>query len=166
MFINLPCKIPYNAKWITLVLAVVMFGGCAWFFADKAIHNDRGLILDLIPMDTGGATIAYWVFAAASAVFVVLAVATSIYRVTNPRLLELDEDGITIPGGFFKPEPSRILFSELIGLSEQKVSRQRFLYMTTKKRRYTLNAALLPDKETYDAITQLLGSQLRNAGGR
>jgi hypothetical protein len=166
-FINLPCKIPYDAKWHTLVLGLVLFGACTWFFAEKAVNNDRGLIINgIIPLDLQAATIFYWVFAVVSGLFVAACVFAGVSRVTTPKVLELDEEGMTLPGGLFQRNSRRIRYADIVKLAEQQVSRQRFLYITTKEKRHSLVASRLPDNETYVALAQLLAAQLRSAGGR
>jgi hypothetical protein len=52
---------PLRAKRRTVLFVIVFFSVCGWILGDKALANDRGLLINgLIHLSPPQATIVYW----------------------------------------------------------------------------------------------------------
>jgi hypothetical protein len=155
--INVPCTYPYKAKPRSLFLGSLLFGGVAYFFANQALTNDRGMIIEhLITLDTAGATIAWWVLAALSAGFVVIALISGINGLLHPKVLRINVDSIELPHGLFQRLFARIPYSSITRISETEVHKQKFLYLHTGNKKYALTCGLLPNAQVYNDIKDFL----------
>src|SRR5258708_29914814 len=88
----------YRPKWTVIILCALFFGACALVLGAKANANDRGLIINgIIELSAGGATVFYWVLAALSIGFVVIAGFFAIVLLTIHQRITLTNTSITIP---------------------------------------------------------------------
>jgi hypothetical protein len=156
-----PQRYSYTPRWLPIGAAALFFGVCAAFMAHKAFHNEAGLIINgLITLGPSGATVFYWIIAVTAALFVVTAFLLVIRRLINPQILEVQEDVILIPYGFLTTRISRVAYRDLQRVWETEVSGQRFLCFIAAGLKYSIAASMLPDKESYAALKDLLHSRL------
>src|SRR5213075_2008395 len=87
---------------------------------------------------------------------VIIFVLGAIRRIANPQVLELAEDAITLPQGFFQGKTSRIGYIEIIRLVECRLSGQTILYFYTAGRSHEILSHLLPNKSSYEEVKQFL----------
>lgn len=127
--------------------------------AYKAAHNTVGLIINgIITLGPTGATVFYWIISGLGAGFVLMAILLTVRRIASPQVLELGTDALLLPYGRFQRQISRIAYAEIQSVSEVQVSGQRFLYVTAGGLRYTITAALFPDRKTYAEVREFLAS--------
>jgi len=144
-----------------MIVCGLLFGGAGYFFANEAINNDRGVIIDnVITLDTGGATIFYWILAGLSAGFVLIAIAAMLRTYLSPKVLRLEIDSLSLPHGFLHRQISRIHYSSIDRISETEVSGQKFLYLHTRDKRYSLVRSMLPSDQIYKEIRDFLSAQV------
>ncbi|HEY9716411.1 MAG TPA: hypothetical protein V6C69_02995 [Trichormus sp.] len=159
--INVPCTFQYNAKPVTMGLCVAVCCLCAWFFTNEALNNDRGAIIEhIITLDTGQATVMYWCFVGFMVIGVILAIFSLVRTFTNPKFVRLDADSVVLPYGFMQRLTARIPYSSIDNITETQVSRNRFLYLHTRSKKYPLMASLLPSKQIYEEIKAFLSQQI------
>jgi hypothetical protein len=152
----------YRPKWTIIVLCALFFGACALVLGAKANGNDRGLIINgIIELSAGGATVFYWVLAALSIGFVVVAGYLAIIRLTVHQRIALSETSITIPRSRWSSEEIAVPFGEIVELSESEVSGQRFLKIAYNGGTFTLTASMLPKKEEFDEICAAVGQGVK-----
>jgi hypothetical protein len=127
----------------------------------KAAHNSVGLTINgIITLGPPGATVFYWVIAATAGCFVLLALMLAARRLADPRILEVGTDSLLLPFGWFRTRTSRIPYSEIQSVSEVVISGQRYFYVTAGGLRYTINASLFPDDDSYFAVRDFLSSHV------
>jgi hypothetical protein len=147
----------YRPKWTIIILCALFFGACALVLGAKANGNDRGLIINgIIELSAGGATGFYWVLAALSIGFVVVAGFLAIVRLTVHQRIGLAETSITMPRSRWSSEEIAVPFGEIVELSASEVSGQRFLKIAYNGGKFTLTASMLPKKEDFDEICSLV----------
>lgn len=119
--------IPLRRPYPEAILAILMFGGCAFFFYFKASNNDRGLILHgLIEMGPEGADWFYAIFGIFS-VAIALMGFMGLWRISQIKdfQIELGRREMTLPVGPLFRTPivtvpyDRIDSVELLGEGEK-----------------------------------------------
>jgi hypothetical protein len=125
------------------------------------LNNDRGAIIEhIITLDTGQATVMYWWFVGFMVIGVILAIFSLVRTFTNPKFVRLDADSVVLPYGFMQRLTARIPYSSIDNITETQVSRNRFLYLHTRNKKYPLMASLLPSKQVYEEIKAFLAQQI------
>ena len=144
-----------------MMLSIVLFGAAAAFFVHRAQTNDRGLIINgVIELETGGATIFFWVFAALSALFVLAGAAACASRLSGKRFIELDDDAITVPGRW-RGAPKRVAYGTIQSLQMVKVQSQRFLRIEHQAGRLEIAAIMLESNAVLDEIAAELQTRTK-----
>ncbi len=148
----------YRQKWSAIVLGVLFFGACAAVLAAKAQGNDRGLIINgIFEFSAGAATIFYWVLAALSAGFVLIAACLAIVRLTSRRRIVLTESSLVVPRSrWWSTEEMVIPFGSIREVSASQVTGQRFLKIVHQGGKFTLVGTMLPKKDDFDEIQALV----------
>ncbi len=157
----------YRPKWTMIVLCALFFGACALVLGAKANGNDRGLIINgIIELSAGSATVFYWVLAALSIGFVVVAGFLAFIRLTVHQRITLGETSITIPRSRWSSEETVVSFNDILDLSTSEVSGQRFLTIVYRGGKFALTASMLPRKADYDEICAAVGQGVKLAQPR
>jgi hypothetical protein len=157
---NLPRRFTYNPQWAVIAACALFFGAIAALMVYKALHNERGLIINgIITLGPAGATVFYWVMAGLSALFVISAFLLIVRRAANPQVLEFTDEAVLLPYGFLQPRVSRIPYAEIKRVWEVKVSGQTFLYLATGGQKFSIMASLLPDRDSYQTIKDFMSSR-------
>lgn len=154
---TLPQRYLYSPGWRLIVTMVILFSACSTFMAHQAIHNAVGLrFKGIITLEPNAVTVFYWVISVLAAGFVLLALAMVVRRMVNPRSIELGPDSLVLPHGLFQRKTSRIAYADIRGVTETKIAGERFLYLTTVNRRFTIASTLFPNSDNYDSVRDLL----------
>src|SRR5258708_35502731 len=147
----------YRPKWTVIILCALFFGACALVLGAKANGNDRGLIINgIIALSPGGATIFFWVLTALSIAFVVIAGFLAIVRVTFHQRIAFTDKCLMIPRSRWSRQQVTVPFGDVLELSQSEVSGQRFLKIVYQGGKFTLTASMLPKKEDFDEICQVV----------
>jgi hypothetical protein len=143
----------YRPKWTTIILCGGFFGACAFILGREAQKNNRGLIINgIIDLSPRGATIFYWVLAALSVGFVVVAGFLIIVRLTLHRRIGLTRTSISIPRSRWSNEERVVPFAEILRLSQSEAYGQRFLNIEFIGGKFALTSSLLPSKADFKEI--------------
>ncbi|HEY2826390.1 MAG TPA: hypothetical protein VGJ04_02225 [Pirellulales bacterium] len=153
------CRFDYGLKWDRLLVIAFFFGACGAILAYSAAGNKTGLSVAGMTLNPKQATLFYWFLSVASGVFVLLAAVGALFLNVGHKVLELESDELILPCGVFQTKTVRIPYASIEKLSELKIKRQRFLYITTGGKKFVLNAALLPDRACYDLIKDIISSR-------
>jgi hypothetical protein len=154
---NLPCKYPYNPSFTFLIGGGLLCAIGAVFMGHEAMTNDKGLIIDyVIRLGVEGATAFYWFIAGCMGFGAGLLLVYLVRRFTNPGVLVLDVQGISLPYMFAE---RRVPYASITSLQEYETSSQTMLYIRTREGKVVLHKNWLPDGQTYDAIKSFLASR-------
>jgi hypothetical protein len=117
---------------------ILLFGGCAIFFAAK-LGTDRGLVINgIIHLGVTGAKIFYGVLGLFSVAFVVVA-ALGIAALRGDRLaVELGEEEIVMPGSPLRPRRRAFRYADITSATLRTVNRQEFLTLVDAKGKSSL----------------------------
>lgn len=107
-------------------------------------------------MGPTGASVFFGALSALGAGFVVLAALLTVRRLSTEAVLELGPEALLLPHGFLQRRIERIPYADLAEVSEVRVSGQTLLQLTTRRRRFTISASLLPDRPSYEAVRDFL----------
>ena len=152
----------YRPKWTIIVLCVLFFGAGALVLGTKANSNDRGLIISgVIELSANGATIFYWVLAALSFGFVVIAGFLAVVRLTLHQRIVVGENCIAFPRSRWSSEEVTVPYNEIADVSASEVSGQRFLKIVYSGGKFTITASMLPRKEDFDEIYEAISRGTR-----
>jgi hypothetical protein len=113
----------YQAKITTLILCIGLFAPMGVFFANKAMTNDVGLVINgIFKLSPTGADNFYWVLCAFSTLFVLFSIAALTHRLLQkgPQYVEISETAFTIPKNLFQSEKV-ILFENVKNIQRQDV---------------------------------------------
>lgn len=155
-------KYKYQGKWWSIILGLVMFGGTMVLFYNKAMYNDRGLILNgIIELSENGATIFYGVLFVFSLLFVLGAIYGIYFKLKKPVYLTLDDKKIVLPPVGIQRQTRTILYADIISLEETKVSGQHILTIYTQQgKKGAVLRSMLPKKADYEEVKAFLNQKL------
>lgn len=96
---NTALEFPYKPRLGPSLVLISLFLVSVVFMADVAVNNDEGLIIDgLITLDTGSATVFYWVIVVATFFPLFIGVKALRLSLQKNRRIVLSEKDVTIPG--------------------------------------------------------------------
>src|SRR5437868_5302898 len=102
----------YNlSRGVTIGSALFLTSGSA-IFAWRAETNDRGLILNGIPMEQGTATMFY----AAMAAVAFVAAATMVWLSLRRAHIGLSQDALIVPASWWSTGDKRIPYRDIVGI--------------------------------------------------
>lgn len=152
---------PYKPKPGFMALALLFFGAGAWYMAQKAMLNDRGLILNgVIHLEREGASNFYWLIAAVCGVFVAIGVPMLLMGLFSSRRLVLTETDITAPKNGFSRTPKTIKLADIRHLEIQQVQKQRFLELTHADGKFTIMESMLPGPKAFDDLCAAVAARV------
>jgi len=148
-----------------MLLAALFFGVALVFYVYRALHNDRGLIINgLIELETSGATVFYWVFAAASAAFVLIGAWGLLQRWQSPRYLVFDEVALSIPARWSK-KVRVVPYASIQTLELVSLSGQKFVQLTTSTGKASIAAIMLASEDELVLVAAELKRRIEAAKG-
>jgi hypothetical protein len=158
---DISLEYPYKPNlWKTLA-AIAFFGACAGGMGYAAVTNDRGLILNgVITFSPAGAAVFYWCVAAAAALFVLLGLYTLIASSANPGVLRLTATELSVPSRGFSAKPRLVSLADLLQISVQTVSKQRFLIISHRAGKLSVAQSMLPNAEAFEKLQAALAASL------
>src|SRR3954470_491959 len=146
---NLPRRYSYNMRWRLVIGGGAFFFACAVVFIYQ-LKSGEQLDFHGFRFSPVESKIVLTILLGFSIAAVIVCVLGAIRRLTNPQILELTEDAITLPEGFIKSKTSRIAYTDILRWVECRVSGQTSLYFYTAGRSYAILAHLLPNKSSYE----------------
>ncbi|MEI6195696.1 MAG: hypothetical protein WCS42_15355 [Verrucomicrobiota bacterium] len=132
---DLPRRYAYNPQW-RIILFGFVFGG--------------GLIVVRI----------HWVVLTAGMLFVVFASLLMVRRLVFPKFLQLEEDSLLLPKGFFRTWITKISYADIENGWETVGGSMRTLQLQVKGRTFEINSTMLPDTASYIAVRDFLKSHV------
>jgi hypothetical protein len=150
-------RIPYSPNKVLFLLAVLFFGGCSALFAQLAVTNDKGLILNgIIRFSPQGAAVFYWVMFGLSTVFVGIGVAALISSFIAKREIIITSTSICSPKGGFAKTNTLVNFRDIIGFDIQTIQKTRLLNIYYANGKLTIPASMVPGKEHFETLVWLM----------
>jgi hypothetical protein len=123
-----------------MLLCSLFFGAYTAVLGYKAVTNDRGLILNgIIEFGAFGATAFYWILTVLSVLFGLVSLWTIFTTFVHgvPDVV-LAENSISFPVGFPVKRKFTLPYSEIAGLSQTELNGQRFLFLHTATKKYSI----------------------------
>ena len=154
-------RYPYKPKIVVFLLSTLFFVGCTLVFANMALTNDRGLLLNkIIEFSTEEATLFYWGLGAASAAFVIIGIAGLLSNFTTKKEVVLTEDGITAPKSGISKKIVSVKFSEITDLYVQSIHRQRLFNIVHQSGKLVIPQSMLPNKQAFEELIDLVAERI------
>lgn len=146
----------YKTKWKSLIFAGLFFSVCAVVLWHEASTNEQGLIIEnIITLSVHSATIFYYVLAAISALFVLIAL-LSISSARNPKYLVFTETEIIIPPIGMQKNPIILPIKDIVSLNETNISGQVMLTIKTSNKNGVIQRSMLENKDVYEHVKKLI----------
>jgi hypothetical protein len=143
-----------------MIPGFLLFAAGAVMMLYKATHSRRGLVIeDLIHLDAGEARIFYFVVAGISALFAAAAMATMVRLHGGKVHVEIDDDGITVPGPALRPRSRRFAWAEITLARLSTVQRQVFVTIVGPAGKASVSKGLLTDAE-FDEIVAIIAARV------
>jgi hypothetical protein len=162
---DIECEFVYRPRWFWIIIGVLLFGAGTIIFCHKALTNDRGLIINgIIELPITGATIFYWVMCVASAAFVFAANFLVLHRLAFSQRITFTSETIVVPRSRWSSEEIAVEYGAITGIEATEVSGEKFLRVTHSEGKFTIVASMLPTRQAYDEVYQLLLEHVRRAG--
>ncbi len=171
---NLPRQYIYGPPWRGIVAFMLCFGVLSVFMVYHASHISRGTRVaynGLIPLTSAGATVYYWFLVsvdwlAACIAIIVFALALLLFmrRLLKPRIIELAENGIVLPHGYFHAQISTIPYSEIKLVREKMYGKRAVLNIATAEQTFEIPSLLLPNLDSYRSIKDFIRSRVSSSG--
>lgn len=148
----------YRPKLWMVILGTLFFGGISWMTFGKALHNDRGMIINgLITLDARGATVVWWVMFLLSAGMAAVALLVAGPTAFRPKWIMLEDDAITLPRRGLSRQHDRLMPTEITSVTSTVVKGRMFVTVYARGRSYAINPAWLPAKSDLEPIMAWLG---------
>jgi hypothetical protein len=139
---------------------LLLFGAGAFFLGMKASSNDRGVVLQhLIQLGPEGATIFYWCFAAACAVFALAAFMLILFGLFSNQVLSISETELSAPKSLLSPANTIVPLSSILRLELKSVRNQHFLSVYHEDGKLTIASGNLPDTEAFGDVCARLADR-------
>jgi hypothetical protein len=154
----------YKPKTLILLLCTVFFAACSVVLVQKAMHNDRGAVINrMIELDVQGATIFYLVLAALGIGFVLLGIAGMVKGMSAPRMVRLNAYDISAPKNIFAANDTSILYQDIRDISQIAMNGQVTMIIYYSGGRLSLSRMLFKDKATFEEFSGTLAERVYNA---
>ena len=132
----------YKPSTAWLVMGILFFGGGSIWLAQRALSNDRGLILNgALHLGIQGATIFYGILAMGSGGLAALAVLGLISSMMTKKVIRMTATEIHIPQGLFKKRIREVPFSEIAHVKKYQQYGQRFLELVHGQKTVIITSA-------------------------
>lgn len=143
----------YRPGWLTIILCGLFFGACTAVLAWAATTHQRGMTFrHLFTLSPSEATVFLWVLVAASAGFVLIALALAWHRLTFRQRLALTAAGVVLPAGRWARAETFIAFDSIHRLETLAVQSQRFLHIHHAGGKHTITASMLPSAAVFESV--------------
>ncbi len=150
-------KFEYKPKAWLFLLVIALFSGMTWFFTNEASTNDRGLTINhLIALSTFSATVLFWFFAGFMAVLTILSAFVLIAGLRSTNEIVITDTHITAPKRGITDKSVSVGFDEISDVQVQVMQKQKFLNIFHSGGKLTIVRSMLPTKEDFDALTNLV----------
>jgi hypothetical protein len=157
----------YKPKAWVMLLSGLFFAGCGVWFGNRALTNDRGLILNgIIELETGDATIFYWVLTAVCVAFVAGAGFGVVRALGAPGEVVLDATAITAPKRGTGRTTSTVPFAQITDLRITDVNSQKFLTIHHTGGKLAIMRSMMPDRAAFEELVSELHARCGSAQGR
>lgn len=157
----------YKPKLWSSLLAGLFFAGCGVVLGNVALTNDRGLILNgIIELETGSATIFYWVLTALCAGFVFVGLVATVRSLGAPHEVVLDRIAISAPKGVTGKIVVTVPYARITDLKVSQVKSQKFLAVHHADGKLTITRSMLPTHDAFEELLAALDGRWRAARGR
>jgi hypothetical protein len=143
-----------------MIFAMVFFSACAAMMWHEATTTRRGVVIEeVIHLDRGQARTFFGVLAAMSIGFVVLGAYSTIRLARGTLHIDLDDDGITLPGRLLRPQPRRFAWRTITSVRTHNIYRQVLLSIAGAEGKGSIGKSTLPDAE-FDQIVALIAQRV------
>ena len=150
----------YRPKPMAMGLAAAFFGVCGLVMGNSALTTDRGLIIDgLIRLDTGGATVFYWVIAGLSAAMTLGGILGLVRGLTSDQKLILSETQLRVPKSGLSNTLVSVNYGDIQGMTVTRVKSQVFLVIHHIRGKVTITASMLPNRAAFDEVHRVLSER-------
>lgn len=150
----------YKPTWWIILLGGAMFGFATIFFSQKALSNDRGLIINgIIELSESSATVFYWVLAFFSLCFVLVTIAFIIHRIKFRQRIAFISSEIIVPASRWSSAEKSIEYKSISDLSIFKFNGQKTLNIIHSDGKSTISSGMLKRK-TFDEIVDFLSAKV------
>jgi len=150
-------RIPYKPNKIIFILTIVFFGVCSVVMVNAAATNNRGLILNrIIEFSPQGATMFYWVIAAAALAFVLFGLLALVKSMKSKREIVITNDSITSPKSGFSKRSITVRFSDIIGIHMQTIQKTKVLKIEYQGGKLSIPNSMLPNKASFEELVSEL----------
>ncbi len=131
-------------------------------FTCMALTNDRGLFLFVLPLERGGATVAYWVFAGLAALFAIVDGVHVARRGELRQRIAFTAEGLLVPRSIWSEEEKLIPYGAIrdVKLFSEPDS---IAIIRHRDGDYELRMDLLPSERDYAEVVQWLGLRVQAA---
>ncbi|MCY4196316.1 MAG: DUF805 domain-containing protein [Rhodobacteraceae bacterium] len=159
-------RIPYGGGIVWPLLILLLCGGLCWFLGDLAWTNDRGLILNEIPLSRETATGVYWfasiVLGLAALSGFGLLLANVILR---NREIVLSMDAMTAPAHIFasKAKTVTIQFATMHDITITRSKHGASATLSHASGKLQISSSLLPSKKHFEDMVAILTERAGSA---
>lgn len=154
----------YRPRWWSLLFGIVLFSLSGITLAHLALTDNRKLIIDyFIELSPTGAAIFYWVLSGLSFVLVIFSATFGLHRVLHPRTITLTADWISAPKRGAYGKDVIVKYGTIQDLSIITFKRQQYLQLTHPDGKLSVMASLLPSREAFGEICELVAERVRDA---
>ena len=155
----------YRSGYLMMSLITLMFGGAAFVLYNKAITNDRGLIINgFIKLNDGQADIFYYVLTGFSVAFAIAGIVIPLLEMSGkvPRVLTVYDDGMSFP---LRKEMCEFKWYEITNMTETNIQGTIIIELTpVTGRKYSINNRMFKSKKEFEEVYNILKEKIKIQG--
>lgn len=154
-------RFDYKLRAKIFLMAVAFFGVGAGVMANVAATNKQGLIINrIIDFSPQSATMVYWLVAAVSLAFVILAVYLMANGMLTKRVIVITDDSITSPKSGLSNQYITIRFSDIIDINIQTIQKSKIIIIDHPGGRLSISNSMLPNNASFEKLVYQLQARM------
>ncbi len=151
----------YRPPYLPNFVLVIFFGTSAWFVALEALSNERGLVVNkVISLSAGEASAIYWALALASLVVVGVGLVGIARAVRGNEFVVVAPNELRAPKSALNGRIVAMKYADIQSLHVETTYAQRSLKIRHKEGSYSIPEAMLPRKEKFEELVQLVSEKV------
>ena len=150
-------RIPYKPNKVIFLFLTAFFGVSSVVLVNKAMNNERGLVLNkIVEMSSASASVFYWILAAVSIALSLLGIYSLLKSVAGKLEVVITENSITAPKSGISKKTVEVSYSDIRSMNVQTIQKTKILNIEHVDGKLSIPNSMLPNKESFDhLITQL-----------
>ena len=156
-------RFAYKTKTALTIFIILILALISFIFSQVALNNEAGLGYRSIELSVNGATIFYWFITGLFLIFTLFWLKGFIMGRSKNREIILDETSISAPKSGMSKKIINVKYSDITGSNVGEQSGHVMLNIFHSGKTLIIPQAMLPNKQSFDELTNLIQERTNSA---